>query len=86
MSPAAMNPTISTVQASGGGLQRWRWLLARRVSQLVILACFLAGPWLGIWLLKGNLSASLILDTVPLTDPWLTLQSWWRGIGLSRRP
>lgn len=60
-------------------LVRQRWLLLRRASQLAILALFVAGPWLGVWVLKGNLSASLILDTVPLTDPLLALQSMLAG-------
>ena len=80
MSPAALDLAIPTSpKPSSGGVQRWRWLLARRASQLMILGCFLVGPWLGLWLLKGNLSASLILDTVPLTDPWLTLQTLVAG-------
>ena len=60
-------------------LVRQRWLLLRRASQLAILALFVAGPWLGVWVLKGNLSASLVLDTVPLTDPLLALQSMLAG-------
>ena len=28
----------------------------------------------GFWILKGNLSSSLLLETVPLTDPYLLLQ------------
>lgn len=55
------------------------WLLLRRICQMAILALFVAGPWLGVWVLKGNLSASLILDTVPLTDPLLALQSMIAG-------
>jgi ferredoxin-type protein NapH len=55
--------------------QRQRWLVLRRASQLAILLLFLSGPWFGLWLLKGNLSASLIVDRVPLTDPFLLLQS-----------
>lgn len=51
-----------------------RWLVLRRVSQLGILALFLAGPWLGIWIAKGNIASSLILETLPLTDPLLLLQ------------
>ncbi len=51
-----------------------RWLLARRFSQLVILGLFLAGPWLGIWLVKGTLASSLTLEVLPLTDPLLLLQ------------
>ena len=54
--------------------QRHQWLLLRRLSQLTVLLLFLAGPWFGVWIMKGNLSASLLLDTVPLTDPFVTLQ------------
>lgn len=53
---------------------RNRWLLARRASQLGLLALFLTGPWFGIWVIKGNLSASSLFDTVPLNDPLLLLQ------------
>ena len=60
-------------------LERKRWLLLRRISQLAILALFLCGPWFGVWVLKGNLSASLILDVIPLTDPLLALQTMAAG-------
>ena len=60
-------------------LARNRWLLLRRLGQLAILALFLAGPWFGVWVLKGNLSASLIFDTIPLSDPLLALQSMVAG-------
>lgn len=56
-----------------------RWLLLRRLSQLSILALFLAGPWLGLWLVKGNLNYSYTLDTLPLTDPYVLLQSVLAG-------
>lgn len=56
-----------------------RWLLLRRASQLGILALFLAGPWLGWWLVKGNLNYSLTLNTVPLADPLVLLQSLLTG-------
>ncbi len=57
-----------------GWLAAHRWLLARRAVQLAILLLFLAGPWFGWWLVKGNLSSSLTLDVLPLTDPLLFLQ------------
>ena len=60
-------------------LDRQRWLLLRRFSQLAIVALFLSGPWFGVWLLKGNLSASLLLDTVPLNDPLLVIQTVLAG-------
>ena len=51
-----------------------RWLFLRRSSQLSILLLFLLGPLAGIWIIKGNLSSSLLLDTIPMTDPLLFLQ------------
>jgi len=61
--------------ARRGFFARNRWLLARRSVQLGILALFLAGPWFGLWWLKGNLASSTFLDRIPLTDPLLILQS-----------
>jgi ferredoxin-type protein NapH len=57
----------------------YKWLFLRRTSQLAILATFLAGPWLGVWIIKGNLSASLLFDTVPMSDPLVVLQSLAAG-------
>ena len=56
-----------------GFIRSHRWLLLRRLSQLAILMMFLSGPWFGVWILKGNYSGSLLLDTVPLTDPLLVI-------------
>ena len=44
-----------------GWFRASKWLLARRFSQLIILALFMLGPWFGIWLVKGNLNSSLVL-------------------------
>jgi len=75
-----------------GALAAWKWLLLRRLSQLAILALFVAGPWFGVWIIKGNLSSSLLFDTVPMTDLFLLAQSlasghWpyttaWTGAGV----
>ncbi len=59
--------------------QRHRWLILRRVSQLGILLLFLCGPWFGLWLVKGNLSSSLTLGVIPLTDPYILLQTLFAG-------
>ena len=48
--------------------------MLRRLSQLSILALFLLGPLAGVWVVKGNLSSSLTLNTLPLTDPFLLMQ------------
>ena len=53
-----------------------RWLLLRRLSQRGILALFMLGPLAGLWIIKGNLNASLTLGVLPLTDPFVLLQAW----------
>jgi len=71
-------PGVEAIAAKGR-LRANKWLLARRVSQLGILALFLVGPWLGLWIVKGNLSSSLTLGVLPLTDPYLLAQSLAAG-------
>ncbi len=62
------------------GLRRsHRWLVLRRLCQFFVLGMFLSGPWFGVWILHGNYSSSLLFDTVPLTDPLMTLQSLASG-------
>lgn len=40
-----------------------------------MLGLFLLGPWYDIWWAKGNLASSLWFGVVPLTDPYIALQS-----------
>ncbi|VAX09116.1 Polyferredoxin NapH (periplasmic nitrate reductase) [hydrothermal vent metagenome] len=68
----------SAIEAKGWLLAH-KWLLLRRSSQLGIVGLFLLGPLAGIWLVKGNLASSLVLDTLPLSDPYLLLQSIMAG-------
>lgn len=72
------NPGADAIKTRGW-LRANKWLLARRFSQLSILTLFLLGPWFGIWLVKGNLNSSLVLNTLPLTDPFVFLQSVFAG-------
>ncbi len=62
-----------------GWLQAHRFLLLRRLSQVGIVALFLLGPLAGIWIVQGNLASSLTLGVLPLTDPYLLLQSLAAG-------
>lgn len=64
---------------SKGWLRAHKWLLLRRISQLSILSLFLIGPLLGVWWVKGNLSSSLTLEVLPLTDPYVLLQTLFTG-------
>lgn len=77
-----MNETLrigqEAVEAKGWWLAH-KWLVLRRLTQLGILAVFLVGPWFGIWIVKGNLNYSLTLDVLPLSDPFIMLQSLVTG-------
>lgn len=52
-----------------------KYLVLRRASQLGILGLFLLGPLAGIWIVKGTLTFSYTLDTLPLADPYVLAQS-----------
>lgn len=84
--PAALAASVK------GRLAAHKWLLLRRATQLGVLGLFLSGPLLGLWVLKGTLASSTLLDIVPFTDPLVFLQSLvtghalassaWIGVGL----
>lgn len=67
-----------------GWWQAYKWLILRRISQFSLLGLFLLIPICKLinpestcnwgWILKGNLSSSKFLDTIPMTDPLLFLQ------------
>ncbi|MCG9647738.1 quinol dehydrogenase ferredoxin subunit NapH [Vibrio brasiliensis] len=54
-----------------------RFLLLRRLCQLLIVILFMAGPTLGV--LKGNLSSSNLFDAVPMSDPLIVMQTLAAG-------
>lgn len=55
-------------------MYRNRYLMLRRLTQMSILALFIGGNMYGWKVLRGNLSTSRLLDTVPLADPFALLQ------------
>ncbi len=65
--------------ARKGWLGAHKYLLLRRASQLFFLVLFLLGPWFGIWIVQGTLAGSLTLGVLPLTDPFVFLQSLIAG-------
>lgn len=81
--PDAIGPVRKTGRLRVGedAVQRKGWwiahrfLLLRRLVQAGIFSLFLLGPWAGLWFVKGNLSSSLTLNTLPLTDPFVLAQS-----------
>ncbi|WP_171235077.1 quinol dehydrogenase ferredoxin subunit NapH [Ruegeria sp. HKCCA6837] len=79
MSARTHMPVGHEAVESKGWIGAHRYLLLRRVSQLFFLVLFLLGPWFGIWIVKGNLAGSLTLGVLPLTDPFILLQSFVAG-------
>lgn len=65
--------------ATKGLLRSHKWWLLRRLSQIVALGVFMAGPLAGLWLARGNFASSEILGVLPLSDPFITLQSVLAG-------
>lgn len=51
-----------------------RYLIGRRIIQLILIGLFVTANYLGWSLLKGNYSSALVLDTIPLADPYAVLQ------------
>ena len=56
-----------------------RYLVLRRMSQIAVLLLFISGPSSGFWFAKGNLASSVIFGVLPLTDPFLFMQSLATG-------
>jgi ferredoxin-type protein NapH len=68
----------------GGKLAVWRYILLRRIVQVVVLLLFFGtahSAWTlgGKPLLAGNLSSSKLAGLVPLADPFATLQILFTG-------
>ena len=66
--------------AARGWLRSHKWWLLRRFSQIAVMALFMAGPWAGIWIAHGNFGSSEILGVLPLSDPYMQLQSLAAGL------
>ncbi|AXS81095.1 quinol dehydrogenase ferredoxin subunit NapH [Dechloromonas sp. HYN0024] len=79
MNDAKIKRAGAEAVAEKGWFGAHRWLILRRLSQFSILALFLAGPWFGQWVVKGNLAYSYTLGFLPLTDPYVALQSMATG-------
>lgn len=66
--------------AAKGWLRAHKWWLLRRATQITALAVFMAGPLAGIWIVRGNFASSEILGVLPLSDPYIFLQSILAGV------
>ena len=55
-------------------IYKHRFLFLRRITQISLLLLYVSANIWGLNILVGNLSSSLFLDTVPLSDPFAILQ------------
>ncbi|MDV2988047.1 UNVERIFIED_CONTAM: quinol dehydrogenase ferredoxin subunit NapH [Methylobacteriaceae bacterium AG10] len=65
--------------AAKGWVRAHKWWILRRLTQLTALGVFMAGPLAGIWLVRGNFASSEILGLLPLSDPFIAVQSLAAG-------
>ncbi len=56
-----------------------KMLVLRRMSQFGVLALFMIGPMFGLYIVQGNLTSSMTLDLIPLTDPFVFVQMLFAG-------
>jgi len=60
-------------------LHKHRFLILRRIVQVSLMLLYIAGNVWGWKFLQGNLSTSLLLETIPLSDPYAVLQMFVAG-------
>lgn len=72
------NPGLRARQLHGFWFAN-RYLVARRVAQVLFLVLFLTGPWFGLWITEGTLASSWTLDILPLSDPLVLIQILMTG-------
>ncbi len=60
-------------------MKKIRFLLARRFIQIALILLYGSANWFGFKFLQGNMSESLLMSKVPLTDPYAVLQMFCAG-------
>lgn len=64
-------------------LKKHRFLILRRFTQILIMTLYVIANVYGINILMGNLSSSLFLDFIPLSDPFAALQIFVAGASIT---
>lgn len=64
-------------------IKKYRFLIARRITQITIMVLYIIANVYGINILMGNLSSSLVLELVPLSDPYAVMQMFVAGATIS---
>lgn len=68
--------SVASASPRRNWFQRHRYLVLRRLVQFALLFMFMLGPWFDIWWAKGNLASSHWFELLPLSDPFIVLQSY----------
>ena len=63
--------------------KKYRFLIARRITQISIMVLYVIANVYGVNILMGNLSSSLLLNAIPLSDPYAVMQMLFAGAVLS---
>jgi len=66
-----------------GSIKKNKYLISRRITQLLILFLYFAANYWGLKILVGNLSFSKLFNVIPLTDPYAFLQMLFAGAIIS---
>ncbi len=61
----------------------YKFLIARRITQVSIMILYIIANTYGIKILMGNLSSSLIMQKIPLSDPYAVVQMFFAGAVIS---
>jgi ferredoxin-type protein NapH len=61
----------------------YRYLILRRFTQIALLVLYFGANAWGWTILQGNLSSSLILGVIPMSDPYAALQMLFAGAVLA---
>ena len=63
-------------------MKNYRYLILRRLTQITLLVLYVGANAWGWKMLRGNLSTSSILGTIPLSDPYAVIQIAVTGASL----
>ena len=64
-------------------LKKHRFLFLRRFTQTLIMVLYVIANVYGINILMGNLSSSLLLGLIPLSDPFAVMQMFFAGASIN---
>lgn len=65
-------------------MKKYKYLIARRITQAGLLFLFFAGNAFGWQILRGNFSSAKVFGVLPLSDPFALIQSFSAGASVAK--